>query len=229
MPSVTGTEFEPCATCCTNLPRDWRCARRRGVRVWVQTWSRAADSYCSLFKSAAVFKYISKDAGSKNTIWCPVCGSRFEVGIPHFETGSLIRTLKFYVALTTRSGESVATVLTVRCSNSGTGKSLFTSRKRPYLLRGSSSPLPPLPLLRQGLFLGAVKRLKVEFDRCPPPNAKVTILIKYAFMARTWKILRLQLWGLRLTFRKILALCFVHDLTEVFLYFFLSCKANARV
>ena len=39
MPSITGMEFEPRATCCTNLPR-----ARRAFRMWVLTWSRAADS-----------------------------------------------------------------------------------------------------------------------------------------------------------------------------------------
>jgi len=99
---------------------------KKEFRVWVQTCSLAADSkfdaVAALFKSAALFQHISKDAGSTNTIKCPVYGSRFEVGISHFETGSLIRTLTFYVALTISSRESVATVLTARGSNSGTGK-----------------------------------------------------------------------------------------------------------
>jgi hypothetical protein len=121
---------------------------------------------------------------------CPVYGSRFEVGISHFETESLIRTLKFYAALTVKSRENIPTVLTARGSNYGTGTNFFSSQKRPFLLRGLSSPF--FYCVRFS-FLGLQSGRGLNFTTVLHLNAKVTILIVYAFMARTWKILHLQL------------------------------------
>ena len=100
----------------------------------------------------------------------------------HFETGKLICTPKFYAALTVRSRENVATVLTDRCSYSGTGKNLSVL----YNVQTCSVARPAFSSLRQGFFVGAVQRPRVEFDRCPPANAEVAIFCfteNFAFTA----------------------------------------------
>jgi hypothetical protein len=101
---------------------------------------------------------------------------RFEVGISHSEAESLIRTLKFYATLTSTSPGERNYGLDGPRFKFRHRKNFFSSRKRSYLLRGSSSPHPPsFCIASEVSFLGLKKRPRLELNRCPPPNATVTI------------------------------------------------------